>query len=166
VLEVITAKVAGISYGMAYVLSAYAAPDVNVILNLLGLLAIVWFGPRYLKTRDLQAQLAAKDQAIATNAQTIIALERRIDALLDELRGAQERANLSGDRAERAEQREHEWKARYDEQARYTAGPAFEKLQHVIADLAAEMDKRHAETIALIARLAGEKSVTDPGGFS
>ena len=128
---------------------------------MLALLAIVWFGPRYLKVREMQAQLAAKDQAISTNEQSIDALERRVQVLEEELRGAQERGNIAEERAHTAEKQEREWKARYDEQARYTAGPAFEKLSAVIAAFAGDMDKRHEETIHLIRQLAGEKAVTE-----
>lgn len=127
-----------------------AVPDVNVILNVACVLLLVMFGPRYLKTKDLQAQLGAKDRTIATHDQTIEAMEKRAAARESDLAGAQERAQKLSERNAKLSEVAHVMQGRYEEQSRYTAKEALATLERLLAHQGEEAERRHLELMAAL----------------
>jgi hypothetical protein len=112
------------------------------------------FGWRAFRVRDFTAEISGLRASIDTHETIKRGDDELIKQLREQLTGAQARANA-------AEANEAKWKAAHDALKPYSAGPAFERLETVIEGLAVSMDTRHAETIDLIRRLAGERAVTE-----
>lgn len=136
-------------------LAAQLADNANTALNLFTIVLVVIAAVPVIKSRrkdaiikDLEAALHAKDE--------------RMVELREELLGAQARADANDDRAHAAEKREAECRAKYDEIQKYTAGPVLVELKEILVDREHHDKTRHDQLLELMARLAGEKSVTDP----
>lgn len=144
-----------IKYIAATVLSfgaSVAATDLQPYVTVGGIALAIVLGWRAFKVRDFSAENAGLKAAIDTHE----AIKRADDELIK-----QQREQIKGAeaRARQLELDSQKWKAAHDALVPYSAGPAFEKLEGLITRLATAGDKRHAETIDLFRRLAGEKSV-------
>lgn len=125
--------------------------DLNVVLNvitILGLCVGAYYGSKYVKVRDFSAQMAAKDATIKTQGQSIDSLGVRVGTLESDLLGVQSRANALHDERDEARAEVSAWQARYDEQAKYTAKPAFEALTNLLTEHVAAVADRHEKMLA------------------
>lgn len=139
--------------------------DPNTFLNVVsiaGLGLLLWLTAKYVPVRALRAQLEAKDSAIATHQQSIDSLETRVQTLEADLIGAQQRANALHEERDDARHLAAEWKARYEEQAKYTAGPAFEALTETLRQHIEAVQQRHELMIATLDRLVSQAAVPPP----
>jgi uncharacterized protein (DUF3084 family) len=114
--------------------------DFNLILNGITLLGLLVLGPRAFRTANLRAQLAAKDEVIRTNMQSIDSLETRISQLEGEVKTLTVRSNQAEQARRDAETTAATWEARYTELSHYAAQPAVEHFE--------AMMKQHSETVA------------------
>ena len=126
-----------------------ALVDPNLLLNIITLaLALVAFVavPRALTATRQKAELAAKDQTINTREQDNRALRDHQETLSTELA----ECKLA---ARRAESDAKTWQARYDEQSKYTAEPALQTINQLIASGNSEAERRHAEVMASLSNI-------------
>lgn len=115
----------------AFMLLAAVADNVNIALNAFAgvvLCAGLWTLPKYLKARDARAQLEAKDKVIDTYEQTVHSFEARVETLTLEVKECQRATVVATTEAK-------EWKARYEEQGKYTAEPALNEVRKAVASL-------------------------------
>lgn len=115
------------------------------------------FGWRAFKVRDFTTEIQSLKAALNTAEIVKKTDDERRAQLEDELRGAQERANVHEELAKTLRMEIAEWRKRYDERA---AGTSLAEVQAVLIDMARNQDHRHEQMLDLFARLAGEKSVT------
>lgn len=135
-----------------------AALDTQPYVMGVGLVLAYLAARRMLKVRDFQTEISGLKSANAT-AQIIKQTDdERKTQLEDQLRGAQERANVAEKLVESLREELREWRGRYDEKA---AGTSLAEVREVLMQIAENQDKRHEQLMDLMARLAGEKSVTD-----
>lgn len=133
-----------------------AAIDIQPYLTVGGILLALVLGWRAFKVRDFSGEIQGLKSALNT-AEVVKKTddERRVQ-LEEQLRGAQERANVAEKLVEALQEELREWRKRYDEKA---AGTSLQEVQGVLIKMAQNQDKRHQEMMQLMARLAGEKSV-------
>lgn len=127
-----------------------ALVDPNLLLNLITvallLVAIVAVPKAFTATRQ-KAELAAKDQTINTREQDNRALRDHQATLNQEL----SECKLA---ARRFESEAHTWKARYEEQGKYTAESALETINQLIASGETEAQRRHLEVMASLGNIS------------
>ena len=102
-------------------------PDPNTLLNLVTLVVILFGARPFLRAKKIEAERAEQDRVIKLHEQSIGSLEKRLETA---------EADIEDCRSARtsAEQEAREWRARYDEAARYTAGPALERIEQKIQE--------------------------------
>lgn len=121
---------------LAWILTTESViPDANVVLNIATILLIVVFGPRYIKTSSLKNQIKELTSVIDSKNLVISSKDQDIGVLKEDLQGTidardREAANGVELKAEVAE-----WRARYDEQQKYTAEPALIELNGVLGKM-------------------------------
>jgi hypothetical protein len=133
-------------------------PDyVNVILNFASLAILVgglFLAPKALRARAAQAQLAEKDQIIATAEQLREIREVEIAAFKDRMRDM-------GFELDAAQKFEAHWRGRYEEQKKYTAEGALETIKTLLETTNVQAERRHQEMLAALARIPVPDESTD-----
>jgi ABC-type multidrug transport system fused ATPase/permease subunit len=133
-------------------------PDfINVILNFasLGILvAGLFLAPKAMRARAAQAQLAEKDQIIATAEQLREIREEEVAACKDRMRDI-------GFELDAAQKFEAHWRGRYEEQKKYTAEGALETIQSLLETTNVQAERRHQEMLAALKRIPVPGELTD-----
>lgn len=115
---------------------------VTFVLGFIVLIAV----PRALTAARQKAELESKDRVISTREQDNRALRDHQLTLTNEL--AECRMN-----ARKAESDVETWKARYDEQSKYTAPEALVTIEKLIDSGNSEAERRHAEVMASLTNI-------------
>lgn len=140
--------------------------DLTVILAIpafvLAVIAIIAV-PRAFSHARQKAELLAKDEIIKTREQTNDALNDRVTTL------AQEKATLAAEvevcriNAKRSEVEAAGYRAKYEEQSKYTAEAALETIEKLIETGDREADRRHTEVMGALGNisvLVGDRRTT------
>lgn len=126
-------------------------PDINLVLNLLGfallIIGMLYAGPRIVKSKQQEQTLAEKDRIIETRRQDNEALRGHQQTLATDL----EECRLS---AARATAESAAWKARYEEQSKYTAKEALSTIEVLIGHSSEEAGRRHVEVMASLSNIS------------
>lgn len=107
------------------IVAASALPDANVLLNVITVILLIVFGPRYIRTSRLRTEIQELKDLIDTS-------ELQKTSLKEELIGVQARADKAEVAQQHLKQENAEWKARYDEQTKYTAPVALEEIKKLL----------------------------------
>ena len=128
---------------------------ITVVLLLVAVIAV----PRAFTATRQKAELAAKDNVIATREQTNRALADHNDTISNEL--AETKLSLR-----RVQSEADTWKARYEEQSKYTAEAALDTIGKLIDTGNTEAQRRHVEvmeSLRNISLLVGDERRPAPG---
>lgn len=106
------------------------------------LVVLAWLAVAAVSVPTLRSK--RKDGVISEQLLVIQSHETRIKALERDLGGAKERADAAAMAAREAETRAAQWQARYEEQSRYTAGPAIENFERLLKAHSEQVAERHA----------------------
>ncbi len=131
--------------------AASTVPDANLVLNALMLLVLMFGAPRFFKGERAKAQLAEKDNTIATHEQTIRSKDARIDTLEEDMKGAELRANMAADRAEKDREVAQIMQGRYEVMSQFTAKEAVEAFKAMLEHQSNEAERRHIELMSALA---------------
>lgn len=107
-------------------------PDANVILNIATILMIVVFGPRYIKTSNLKGQVKELTAVIDSKNLVISSKDQDIGVLKEDMQGCKASRDREAEAVVQLKAEVSEWRARYDEQQKYTAEPALIELNGVL----------------------------------
>lgn len=119
--------------------------DVNTVLNVAMFLLVAVVAVPVLRSKR-------KDGIIDEQAKVIESHERRINALEQDLKGAQDRANEVSVALAEANNRAAAAEARYEEQLKYTARPAVEQFERMLLDHQRGVQERHELMIEALKR--------------
>lgn len=125
-------------------------PDANTALNLLMLVVLLFGAPRYFRASQAEAREAEKDRVIDTHVQTIEADRARIDGLVSDLKGCQQRAVDIEERNRKLADAAAHLQGKYEEAQRYTAREALKTLERLLVTQGEEAERRHAEMVELL----------------
>lgn len=126
---------------------------VNTALNVCGVMAfllMLWLAPKAFKARTMEAELAEKDRTIKSRTEAM--------EVADDL--AQQAKDKSAELGLLLDESRHEasqWQARYDEQARYTAGPALQAITALLERSEQEASRRHKEMLLALRALRSNR---------
>lgn len=126
--------------------------DLNAVLNIVTLIAAATVAVPVLRAKR-------KDAIITEQSQVIESHERRIKALEDDLLGAQKRADELAQQLVTSQTDLAAANARYEEQAKYTAGPAIEQFKEILLEHQQAVQERHQLMIAALERITGALDV-------
>ena len=131
-----------------------SVPDgVNVVLNFASLAVLLmglWIAPRAFRAKAAEAQIAERDKIISGHKQLAELKEQEADAM-------REKAAEIGGRLDQAQAEATAWKARYEEQQRYTAQPALETITKLLEHNNTEAERRHTELLFALRALGSKR---------
>lgn len=133
----------------------------NVALNLLALIVLVVGGVAAFLSfspKRAAAVTAEKDQVILTHVQTIEALRARDDVREDAFNAMSEKLDSIEARMVQSAREASAWRARYEEQKQYTAGPALAAIQQLLSNQSEDQERRHRELMAAVGLIAAPGS--------
>lgn len=125
----------------------------NTALNVCGVIAfmlMLWLAPRAFKAKTMEAELAEKDRTIKSRTEAMEVAEDLAQQSKD--KSAELGASLDESRHEASA-----WQARYDEQARYTAGPALQAITGLLERSEQEAARRHKEMLLALRALRSNR---------
>lgn len=102
--------------------------DVNVLLNVFAVLVALIAAFPIIRSKR-------KDVVISEQGQVIESIKLRLEALEADLAGARRRADNAEEQARQAETSVEHWRARYQEQEKYTAPEALELVAKKLASI-------------------------------
>jgi hypothetical protein len=132
----------------------HSVVDYNLILNAVALVLLVVAVPRALKATKHKAELVAKDTIIHTREQTNDSLSDRIGALDAEKESLTHDLEAARIASKRCEVEAGQWKARYEEQSRYTAEQALTTIERLIEAGDSEAKRRHTEIMGALGNVS------------
>lgn len=125
----------------------------NTALNVFGVIAfllMLWLAPRAFKAKGMEAELAEKDRTIKSRTEAMEVAE-------DLTEQAKEKSAELGTMLDEARHEASAWQARYDEQARYTAGPALQAITGLLERSEQEAARRHKEMLLALRALRSNR---------
>lgn len=128
-------------------------PDSATLISVFTLVVLLLGAPRYVRGLRAKGFLEEKDRVIETKQQTIDACNERVASLETDREGARAAAKHATEAARFFEQECAQWRARYEEQSKYTAKEALQTIEALIAQHAEQVALRHREMMTLFGKL-------------
>lgn len=145
VAKVALAELAGVGGLLAVQQIQWVNTAMNVV-GLIGLLVGLYSVPKAFKASTMKAELEEKDRIIKGRSELAQVAEAELGKVREKC--AELGVALDEERAARAAA-----DARYEEQSRYTAGPALEAIQELMQRQERENNRRHREMLLALRAL-------------
>lgn len=131
---------------------------VNTALNIFGVLAFLltlWLAPRAFKAKTMEAELTEKDRTIKSRTEAM-------DVAEDLAQQSRDKAAELGGMLDDARHVASQWQARYEEQEKYTAGPALQTITQLMEQGEKAAGRRHKEMLLALRALGSNRVSPSP----